>query len=784
MTVQRQVTWSDANQRHLVEAVAGVRAILAGDAATAKQDPGRSRQRSRARKASVPGVAIEPASALEHVSVAFGLSPFERRVLLMCAGMELDATFAGVVAGARHDDRRVPTFGLALAALPDAHWSALTPAAPLRHWRLIELAPGESLTDAALRIDERVLHCLTGVSYIDERLRPYVEPVAAPDDLVASQRTLLTPIVSTWTSRTSALLPLVRLCGQDEAAARSVAAAACGSVGLRLYAMSAGSVPRTPVELETFMRLWQRETVLSACALLVDWNHVEPADASRDAAVTQLLEQVQGCLIVSSRTRHATLRRRMVTLDLTGPSRSEQRDLWRRALGPASASLNGQLDGLVSQFDFGAAAIDSVCADAMRQIAEGHTHEDALWRACRERTRHSVEGLAQRIVSAARWDDLVLPDLQMQTLRQIAVHVRHRATVYDTWGFAARESRGLGISALFAGPSGTGKTMAGEVLAGELNLDLYRVDLSQVVSKYIGETEKNLSCVFDAAEKGGGILLFDEADALFGKRSDVKDSHDRYANVEVSYLLQRMEAYRGLAILTTNMKGALDPAFMRRIRFVVHFPFPEAQQRAEIWRRVFPARHADPRARLREAREARHRRREHQEHGAQGRVPRRRRRGAGGDGAPAPGGAERMREARTSADRSGDRRMAMTHRDRVRSRTAPAFAVPAQWSTALEPGRDVDVRIAELAVDGVRPADARPLGDAVQRELHQLFVARGVPPALTIAGNRDRIGAAVRRWPSHASAARVGASIAQAVYDGLAGDERRPPSVADEGRLP
>ena len=161
-------------------------------------------------------------------------------------------------------------------------------------------------------------------------------------------------------------------------------------------------------------------------------------------------------------------------------------------------------------------------------------------------------------------------------------------------GVSARKgARGLGISALFSGPSGTGKTMAGEVLANELKLDLYRIDLSQVVSKYIGETEKNLRRVFDAAEEGGAILLFDEADALFGKRSEVKDSHDRYANIEVSYLLQRMEAYRGLAILTTNMKSALDTAFLRRMRFIVQFPFPDAAQREQIWRRVFPAASAD-----------------------------------------------------------------------------------------------------------------------------------------------------------------------------------------------
>jgi SpoVK/Ycf46/Vps4 family AAA+-type ATPase len=204
-------------------------------------------------------------------------------------------------------------------------------------------------------------------------------------------------------------------------------------------------------------------------------------------------------------------------------------------------------------------------------------------------SRPRLDDLAQRLEPAASWDELVLPELQCQVLCDVAVHVKQRATVYETWGFASKGARGLGISALFAGVSGTGKTMAAEVLANELRLDLYRIDLSQVVSKYIGETEKNLRRVFDAAEEGGTILLFDEADALFGKRSEVKDSHDRYANIEVSYLLQRMEAYRGLAILTTNLKNALDTAFLRRIRFIVQFPFPDGAQRAEIWRRIFPS---------------------------------------------------------------------------------------------------------------------------------------------------------------------------------------------------
>ena len=190
----------------------------------------------------------------------------------------------------------------------------------------------------------------------------------------------------------------------------------------------------------------------------------------------------------------------------------------------------------------------------------------------------------------ATWDDLVLPGPEAELLHHLADQVRGRATVLRHWGFGESVTRGSGITALFAGQSGTGKSMAAEVLAGELGLALYRIDLSGVVSKYIGETERNLRRVFDAADEGGCLLLFDEADALFGRRSEVKDSHDRYANIEVNYLLQRMEDYRGVAILTTNQRRALDHAFLRRLRFVINFPFPSPAERALLWQRAFPAR--------------------------------------------------------------------------------------------------------------------------------------------------------------------------------------------------
>jgi ATP-dependent 26S proteasome regulatory subunit len=309
-----------------------------------------------------------------------------------------------------------------------------------------------------------------------------------------------------------------------------------------------------------------------------------------------LAERIAGHVAIAIREPARIGRRIAVRLDVGLPTADEQRAQWQAVLGPRAEQLNGQLDRVVSHFRLGWPDMQAAGAAVADQLdaaraGEGDAAEHAgaaLWDACRRQGRPRIEDLAQRLEPSSRWEELVLPDEQLAILREIATHVRHRRRVYDGWGFAARSSRGLGISALFAGQSGTGKTMAAEVLAAELRLDLYRIDLSQVVSKYIGETEKNLRRIFDAAEQGGAILLFDEADALFGKRAEVKDSHDRYANIEVSYLLQKMEAYRGLAILTTNLKSALDTAFLRRVRFVVHFPFPDAVERGELWRRAFP----------------------------------------------------------------------------------------------------------------------------------------------------------------------------------------------------
>jgi len=589
-------TWLDANQQYLTAALRCVRTALVTHADRSAAPEGGIDAATIAATMSAP-------PALVTLCSRFGLSAFERELLLLGAGMELDAEFPLLCSQAQGDAQRpYPTFSLALAALPEAHWSAINPSAPLRRWRLLEVHTGSSLVTSPLRIDERILHYLTGIQHLDEHLVGFVQPVAPCDgmDLLHSQRDLAERIAALWVQTPpGTVLPAVQLCGSETAGKEEIAAAVAAALGLNLYRMAAQVLPTAPPDLDSLMRLWEREAVLSNGVLLLDCDGCDGADSGREHVVDRFIENLSGVLLVTTQERRQMARRPLIPFEVTKPTRQEQQRLWQETLDRVAPHLNGQINGqvnqLVAQFDLTPSTIRAACNRAVGELAAQTTTPALpatlgvlLWDACRREARPRLDDLTQRIDAVATWADLVLPERQRQTLQDIAIHVRQRDKVYQTWGFAAKSARGLGISALFAGASGTGKTMAAEVLANELQLDLYRIDLSQVVSKYIGETEKNLRRIFDSAEAGGALLLFDEADALFGKRSEVKDSHDRYANIEVSYLLQRMEAYQGLAILTTNMKSALDDAFLRRIRFVIQFPFPDATQRAEIWRHIFP----------------------------------------------------------------------------------------------------------------------------------------------------------------------------------------------------
>jgi hypothetical protein len=534
---------------------------------------------------------VDPPPALIQLAERFGLSAFERDTLLLCVAMELDPSAAPLCARVHGDPARGhPSFGLAMAVFDEPSWDALAAHRPLRYWRLTEIPqPGSTpLTAAPLRTDERVVNHVKGLDVVDDRLLTMLDPVDSHVGVSPSQDAVVESVLAhLGRAAANAVLPVVQLVGVDDGSRVAVARHACEAVGRRLYRIASGALPSSPAELETLARLWQREGMLLPVALYVD---ADDARAEHVATVARFLSREVGLVFLAVRETALRLAVPTFPVDVRKPTAAEQRDAWAELLGAelVADERAATADLLAGQFDLSLCDIETAAALASRSPSQDGRAAEAFWDACRDLTRPRLDALAQRIDPKSTWDDLVLPEEQTRLVRRIAGQVRGRHRVYDEWGFARRMNRGFGITALFAGESGVGKTMAAEVLANDLRLDLYRIDLSAVVSKYIGETEKNLRRLFDAAELGGAILLFDEADALFGKRSEVKDSHDRYANIEVNYLLQRMEAFDGLAILATNMRAALDPAFLRRLRFVVTFPFPGAAERRRIWERALP----------------------------------------------------------------------------------------------------------------------------------------------------------------------------------------------------
>ncbi len=551
-------------------------------------------------------VAPKNLSALENLCKRFNLSSFERNILLLCAGFELDSRFRDLCSEAHDANRQqYPTFGLALSALPNSHWSALTPDAPLRYWKLLNLGSGSTLTNIPLHIDERVLHYLVGIRTIDPLLTELTELGQNLKQLNPSHQVLADKIESLWQMSSSLdIFPIIQLCGSELDDKTDIAQTVCDRLGRGVKLLNGNRIPLDPQDLESFIRRLERECILEHKALLLNCDDIDSSDKLQQASINQLLEEFKGFVIVMTLSPLQGVKRQMIRFDVSKPDPQEQLTAWKTSFAELKTQLNGQgklipdsdqvlhdLRELTSQFQLSTSMIRRACTAAVGTLTmpSAPSLKQALWQSCRVQARPGLDELAERIESKLSWEDLVLPPLQKGTLKEISAHVRQKATVYEDWGFASKSRRGLGITALFSGPSGTGKTLAAGVLANELNLDLYKIELSAVVSKYIGETEKNLQRIFDAAESGGVILLFDEADSIFGKRSEVKDSKDRNANLEVSYLLQRMESYPGMAILTTNLQSNLDPAFMRRLRFVTQFPMPDVPHRAEIWRRIFPA---------------------------------------------------------------------------------------------------------------------------------------------------------------------------------------------------
>ena len=561
---------------------------------TAVEPIGNSRV-SRAAEAMVEAERAEPPPALILLGRRFGLSRFELDTLLLCAAMELDTRVARLCAQAQDNPSQpYPTFALAMALFDDPAWDALSPERPLRYWRLLEInQPGaQPLTTSALRADERIVNYIKGLNYLDDRLAPLLVPleaIEAPVHFPASQQRAVDEIAHYLQQTNAQTQPIIQLLGTDSLSKQVVAQQVASQAGLFLYRLPVDLLPTQAAELETFDRLWQRESLLLPIALYLDAQEADTTATGTEGKGTLLyrfLSRSRGLLMLSSREVRPQLGRSTVLVDIDKPTTVEQGQMWTdslQAIAPDSA------EQLASQFNLNQIAIQQIAQTvADDPLTTPENIHARLWKDCLASSRPQMDLLAQPLDAKATWEDIVLPEEETLLLHQIADQVRQRNRVYEEWGFHNRMNRGMGISALFAGESGTGKTMAAEVIANDLRLNLYRIDLSAVVSKYIGETEKNLRRLFDAAEDGGAILFFDEADALFGKRSEVKDSHDRYANIEVNYLLQRMEAFQGLAILATNMKGSLDPAFVRRLRFIVNFSFPSPKERMVIWRRAFP----------------------------------------------------------------------------------------------------------------------------------------------------------------------------------------------------
>jgi AAA+ superfamily predicted ATPase len=548
-------------------------------------------------QASEAMIAAGRPAALDVLCHQFGLNAFERDVLVLCAAAEMDQAFPRLFAYAQDDvNLRHATIPLALElfctsdAIAHVVRRCFFPDAPLRRYCLVTAAAAETSAQCtrAMRVDDRILDFLCGRNRIDERVGELLDSIAAVP-VAAEQEAAVDQLLSVLRDpEQRKRYAGVNLFGPPGCGRRAVAQRLCGELGLELYSLAPSRMPGSPQERQALLRLLGRDAMLSQFAVYLRMDDADGADA---AVCAEVVDRIPVFFIAASRTRIAARRellgRKQGALDVRARA-----DLWKTALAGIGTTLNGHAEAVAEHFQFGQEMMAKTASAALARarmrgaIADGGVTEEDVWEACRDQSSWELRQLAQPIEPSYTWDDIVLPPELLAQMREISAQVAYRAKVYRQWGFGG--SRGLGISVLFAGVSGTGKTMAAEILARHLRLDLYRVDLAGVVSKYIGETEKNLKKIFDAAERSGAILFFDEADALFGKRTDVKDSHDRFANIEVNYLLQRMENFNGLSILATNRKADVDRAFLRRLRFLVDFPFPDTGQRMRIWHKSFP----------------------------------------------------------------------------------------------------------------------------------------------------------------------------------------------------
>jgi hypothetical protein len=558
------------------------------------------------------GGELRTTSQLNQVTALFQLERIEEQCLVLCLAPEIDSSYARVFAYL-HDDitRKQPTVELALKVLCDDRQDQIdaraifAPNSTLLKNRLIHLCETHERSDpfsqSPLKLDERISAFLLQTAQLDQSLNDWVNLSAPEHSAVANvpaelrDRTIRL-VESCFSGGEACIRPLIHLYGRKGSGRRSLAAFAAARIGLPLLIADVSCMSATNTA-EALWRLGRESLLVPGIVLVEHFDDLVADDRRRELAV--LLEALKAfsplTFLSGTRQWKPTCETQLfLSLECQVPDATHRANAWRRHLLDTSHDLTDEdLVELASKFNFTEgqigeavdAALYLACWEAQPPSA---LTANLLAQACRTVAAPKLGSLARKLEPANAWSDLVLPAEQLAQLHELTTHIKKAQLVFDKWGFAETFAYGKGITALFEGVSGTGKTMAAGILARELGLDLYKIDLSSVVSKYIGETEKNLNQIFVEAQDSGAILFFDEADALFGKRSEVKDAHDRYANIETAFLLQRMEEYSGIVILATNMKQNIDDAFIRRLRFIVQFPFPDDHYRELIWQRVFP----------------------------------------------------------------------------------------------------------------------------------------------------------------------------------------------------
>jgi SpoVK/Ycf46/Vps4 family AAA+-type ATPase len=563
---------------------------------------------------------ISDRSRLAWLRDTFDLSDFDIDLIIIALAPEIDLRYERLYAYLQDDvTRKRPSVDLALNLLcPSAEAKLLrrthfASKAPLIHHKLLHLIPDPNQSQPPLlahylKLDEQIVRLLLEQEGLDLRLVPYCQPIAPSvslDELPLNGKikvALRSLTVQSW----QANQPLKFYFQGAEDIAKSLTAQALASeVGTTLVSANLAQMLAAKDDWEQILLLLLREVWFQRAIL-----YLEGLDALRSEDRTlsyhyllNELDKTPGIVILSGTqplVPSAIASSTIISVPFAMPNFSGRRDCWQTHLTAANIVLSeSALNTLADRFRLMPGQIAAAVVDAGNRsrwrtaISNPDPTESSvtlgdLYAAARSQSGQDLAGLARKIEPLYTWDDIVLPDDARTQLQEMYQWVVHRHRVLNQWGFGRKLSYGRGVSALFAGPSGTGKTMSAEIIAKALGLDLYKINLSSVVSKYIGETEKNLERIFTAAENANAILFFDEADALFGKRSEVRDAHDRYANIEIAYLLQRMEQYEGITILATNLRQNIDDAFLRRLQFIIEFPFPDEERRRQIWEILMP----------------------------------------------------------------------------------------------------------------------------------------------------------------------------------------------------